>query len=197
MKRNEFIKTCAAGFCGCGVLGLFAQAEDHPESPAGQAQAGQAAATQTPAVPDEVAQLRFQYDGARERFAKLLAVMHEELDEAARGRVLRRLGRECALRNAKFFEAHRGDLAGFVAKETAWLEKAEYDEKAGLLRVVGKPGPCYCPLVKKGQTLASFCMCTLGWQEATYSIILNKPVTAEIEETILGGGSRCSFRIKF
>ena len=24
MKRNEFFKTCGAGICGCGVLGLLA-----------------------------------------------------------------------------------------------------------------------------------------------------------------------------
>jgi len=42
---------------------------------------------------------------------------------------------------------------------------------------------------------AGVCGCTLGWQEAAYSIVIGKPVTAEIEETVLGGGSRCSFRI--
>ncbi len=189
MKRNDFIKTCTAAVCGCGVLNFLAGAEIRPpESGSGQ----------STAVPDEPALLKSQLEGAHERFARLLAVMGEELDEAARNRILRRLGGQCAQRNAKFFEAYRGNLAGFVDRaKTAWLEKAEYDEKAGLLRVVGKPSPCYCPLVKMGLTPASFCTCTLGWQEAAYSTILGKPVTAEIEETVLGGGSRCSFVLRF
>jgi hypothetical protein len=39
--------------------------------------------------------------------------------------------------------------------------------------------------------------CALGWQEAVYSSVIGKPVTAEIEETVLGGGCRCSFRLRF
>ncbi|MCJ7783511.1 MAG: hypothetical protein MUP41_06220, partial [Desulfobacterales bacterium] len=91
---------------------------------------------------------------------------------------------------------YRGDLQGFLAKvKTAWLEKAEYDEKTGILRVIGKPNPCACPLVKVGRTPADFCNCTLGWQQEAFSTVIGKPVTAEIEETVLRGGERCSFRI--
>ncbi len=187
MKRNDFLKTCAAGLCGCGVLGMLTPVEARPGSPSGQ----------TPATPDEMAQLKFQLDGAQERFAVLLGVMGEELDEAARGRILKRLGHECAQKYAPLFNKYRGDLDGFIAKtKTAWLEKAELNKETGILRVIGKPSPCYCPLVKTGRTPAQFCQCTLGWQEAAYSTVLGRPVTAEIEETVLGGGSRCSFRIK-
>jgi hypothetical protein len=187
MKRNEFFKACAAGVCGCGILGLL-----DPVAAGAEARDGQTAAASS-----EIDQLKFQLDGARERFAKLLAIMEEHLDDAARGKVLRQLGRECAQKYAPLFNKYRGDLEGFTAKvKTAWLEKAEFDEKTGILRVVGKPSPCYCPLVKIGRTPAQFCNCTLGWQEAAYSTVLGKPVTAEIEETILRGGTRCSFRIK-
>jgi predicted hydrocarbon binding protein len=37
--------------------------------------------------------------------------------------------------------------------------------------------------------------CILGWQKAAFSTVLGKPVTVEIEESVLRGGSRCSFRI--
>jgi hypothetical protein len=186
MKRNDFLKTCAAGVCGCSVLGLLAPDEARPENASGQAAP----------VPDDLARAKAALDGARERFAALLGVMAERLDEAAYAGILKQLGRECASKNAPFFEKYRGDLEGFTAAaKTAWLENSEYDEKAGVLRVSGKPSPCYCPLVKTGRTPSRFCTCTLGWQEAAYSIILGKPVTAEIEETVLSGGSRCSFRI--
>jgi hypothetical protein len=187
MKRNDFLKACAAGVCACGVLGLLEPVEARPESVNGQAAPGS----------DDLARAKAVLDGARERFAALLGVMAQQLDEAATTKLLKQLGRECASKNASYFEKYRGDLDGFVAAaKTAWLDKAEYDEKAGLLRVSGKPGPCYCPLVKTGRTPSRFCECTLGWQEAAYSIILGKPVTAEIEETVLSGGSRCSFHIR-
>ena len=114
MKRNDFIKTCAAGVCGCGVLGLLAKAGPRPESGDGQ----------TAAVPEGAAQMRSQLEGARERFAQLLAVMGEEIDETARGKILRRLGRECAQKYAPLFNAHRGDLDGFIAR-------AAYDRPHG------------------------------------------------------------------
>jgi predicted hydrocarbon binding protein len=188
MKRTDFLKTCAVGACGCGVLGLLSQAEARAERPAGQ----------TAAEADETAQLKFQLDGARERFALLYGVLGEELDDAARDRVLRKLGGACSKKLAPLLEKYKGDLKGFLALvQTAWLERAELDEKAGTLRVIGKPAPCACPLVKPGRTPASFCRCTLGWQEAVFSTLTGKPVTAEIVETVLGGGSRCSFLIRF
>jgi len=188
MRRNDFLKTCALGACGCGALSLLGLAETSPEKSPGQTQAG----------PDETAMLRFQLDGARERFASLLGIMGEELDEPTRDKILRKLGGACSRKLAPLVNKHKGDLEGFIAAtKTAWLEKAELDEKAGTLRVVGKPAPCACPLVKPGRTSASFCRCTLGWQEAVFSAVIGKPVTAEIEETVLGGGLRCSFRLRF
>jgi hypothetical protein len=193
MKRKEFLKTCALGACGCGVLGLLAQAGAVAERSAGPGQSGQA-----PGAPDEVAQLKFRLDGVSERFALLYGILGEELDEAAREKILRKLGRACSQRHAALLNKYKGDLKGFLALvQTAWLEKAELDEKAGTLRVVGKPAPCACPLAKPGRTPASFCRCTLGWQEAVFSAVAGKRVTAEIEETVLGGGSRCSFRLRF
>jgi len=121
-----------------------------------------------------------------------------ELDGPSRDRVLRKLGGACSQKLTPLLNKYKGDLKGFLALvQTAWLEKAELDEKAGTLRVVGKPAPCACPLVKQGRTPAAFCRCTLGWQEAVFSALIGKPVTAEIEETVLGGGSRCSFRMRF
>jgi hypothetical protein len=50
--------------------------------------------------------------------------------------------------------------------------------------------------VKPGVTPPDFCNCTLGWQKEAYSAILGRPVEAELEESILRGGSRCVFRIR-
>jgi predicted hydrocarbon binding protein len=186
MKRSDFLKTCGAGVCSCGALGLLAPLSARAEN----------GERQTATAPADNSQLKQELDGSRERFAKLVSIMGEDLDGATRDKILARLGRECAQAYSSLFQKYRGDLQGFLAKvKTAWLEKAEYDEKAGILRVIGKPSPCACPLVKVGRTPADFCNCTLGWQQEAFSTVIGKPVTAEIEETVLRGGKRCSFRI--
>jgi predicted hydrocarbon binding protein len=188
MKRNDFFKTCGAGICGCGVLGLL--------TPLAARAADADTAAPGAAVPVDSELLNRQLEGARERFARLLAVMDEQLDAAARGKILQGLGRECAKDYGPFFDKYRGDLPGFLEKiKSAWVERTEYNEKTGILRVVGKPAPCACPLVKAGRTQAEFCDCTLGWQQAAFSTVLGKPVSVEIEESVLRGSSRCSFRI--
>jgi hypothetical protein len=50
-------------------------------------------------------------------------------------------------------------------------------------------------MVEVGTTPPSFCDCTLGWQEKTYSEILGRPVKAELEQSILRGGKKCIYRI--
>ncbi len=186
MKRNEFLKACGAGLCGCGVMGL----------PAAMAASVGGANGQTTAASAEVDTLKRQIDGAHERFAKLVTIMGEDLDGAMRDKILMRLGRECAQAYRPFFQKYRGNLSGFhdVAK-TAWLESAAFDEKTGVLRIAGKPGPCACPLVKAGRTPTDFCNCSAGWQQEAYSTVLDMPIAVEIEETVLRGGQRCSFRV--
>jgi hypothetical protein len=152
--------------------------------------------TAASAAPSEVELLKRQLDGAQERFAELVTIMGEDLDGATRDKILMRLGRECAQAYRPLFQKYRGNLSGFHDKiKMAWLESAAYDEKTGVLRIAGKPGPCGCPLVKAGRTPTDFCNCSAGWQLEAYSIVMDKPVTVEIEETVLRGGQRCSFRI--
>jgi predicted hydrocarbon binding protein len=186
MKRNEFFKMCGAGICGCGVLGLLAPLAARADD----------TAASTAAAPVDPELLKQQLEGARERFARLLSVMDEQLDAATRGKVLQGMGRECSREYSPLFNKYRGDLQGFLAKiKTAWVERTEYDEKTGILLTVGKPAPCGCPLVKAGRTTAEFCDCSRGWTQAAFSTVLGKPVSVEIEESVLRGGSRCSFRI--
>jgi len=186
MRRNEFLKMCRVGLCGCGVMGFLGPLAASANSRDGQ----------TAAAPTELDLLKRQIDEAHERFATLVAIMGEDLDGASREKILMRLGRECAKAYRPLFEKYRGNLTGFHDKiKTAWLDSAEYDEKTGILRVAGKPAPCGCPLVKAGRTPTDFCTCSAGWQQEAYSTVLDKPVAVEIEETVLRGGTRCNFRI--
>ncbi len=186
MKRSEFLKACASGVCGCGLMSLLAPV-------AARAEEKKAAAKAAPAECEETKQ---QLDGARERFAILVTAMGEQLDDATRQKLLQRMGRDCAKAWTPFFEKYRGDLQGFLTKaKTAWVERADYDEKAGVLRVTGKSNPCACPLAKAGRTPGDFCRCSTGWNELAFSTVTGKPVKVEIEESVLRGDPRCSFRI--
>ena len=186
MKRSQFLQTCAAGVCGCGLMALLPPAPARAEEKKDQ-----------PAAPSaECEAQKRQLDGARERFAILVTIADEQLDAATRQKMLLRMGRECAKPYVAYFEKYRGDLKGFLAEaKAAWLESAEFDEKAGVLRTAGKPAPCACPLAKAGRTPASFCDCSLGWNQAAFSTVIGKPVDVQIEESVLRGGTRCRFRI--
>ncbi|HWR36227.1 MAG TPA: hypothetical protein VN622_10195 [Clostridia bacterium] len=184
MNRSEFMKCCTLGMCSCVATLAFS--------------APQAAVAQ--ANNPEADRLKSQLEAVRIRYAKLVSVLDESLDEPTRKKILESLGRECAKQfGSETFEKYRGDIKGFlksIQEPGKWVEKAEFDEAAGSIRIIDKAQKCSCPLVEKGLTPSSQCDCTLGWQKETYSAILGKPVEAEVEESILRGGQRCVFRIK-
>lgn len=186
MERNDFMKVCAAGVCGCSVLGLMAPLSAQTQS--GQAQAS--------TVPTDSELLKRQLDFVHERFANLISIMGENIDNATRDKILLSLGRECAQGYSPLFQKYCGDLQGFLAAiKTRWVDRTEYDETTGTLRVIGKIRPCVCPLAKAGRTPGDFCSCTVGWNQFAFSTVLGKPVTVELEESVLRGGSRCTHRI--
>jgi len=186
MKRNDFMKLCAAGACGCCAPGFLAPLS--AQTPSGQAQPS--------SVPSEADRLRRGLDFVRERFADLMSIMGECVDNATRDKILRKLGHECAQEEAPFFEKYRGDLPGFLeAIKKRWADRTEYDETTGVLRVIGKIPRCVCPLVKAGRTPGDFCACTTGWNQFAFSTVLGKPVTVELEESVLRGSTRCTHRI--
>lgn len=64
-----------------------------------------------------------------------------------------------------------------------------------ILRVIGRIPRCVCPPVKTGRTPVDFCSCTTGWNQFAFSTVLGKPVTVELEESVLRGSTRCTHRI--
>ncbi len=181
MTRGLFLKGCASGVCSCAAVALvpLESASAQPESP------------------EEVA-LKAKIDACQVRFAKLVGILNQNLDPALRKKIFQDLGRECARQYHDLIGKYAKDPKGFLAMaRKQWVETAELDESAGTIRIVDKSSNCSCPLVKHGLTPPEFCDCTLGWQKEAYSTILGRPVEAELEESILRGGRRCVFRIRF
>jgi len=179
MTRTDFMK-CTLRMCSCAALAFSPQAS-------AQAESGNV----------EVDELKWKLDASRQRFAILVGILDENLDETTRKKIFESLGRQCAKQYSDLIERYQGNIDGFLDEiRKRWVEKAEYDKETGRIRITDRSKTCTCPLVDQSLTPQDFCDCTLGWQKETYSAILGKPVDAELEESILRGGSRCVFRIQ-
>ena len=182
MTRSEFMKCCTLGACSCSLIAIATTG------------------TATESTDPEIGALKAQREAIRIRYAELLGILDDEVDGATRKRIFERLGRTCADQfRAITYDKYKGDIRGFLAAIQApsrWVEKVEYNEKTGTIRIFDRSKTCTCPLVKEGFTPSDRCECTLGWQKQTYTDILGKPVEAELEESILRGSTHCVFRIQ-
>lgn len=187
MNRKEFVRDCAAAICAAGFCC------------AGKAQDGNAVGSAAPGCdPKELKDLGNKSDAASLRFSKLIEILDTRLPEQERKQILHMLGGKCAdTYRAELIDRFKGNIKGFLEEGLRnWMAEADYDEAKRTLRIVDKGPSCSCPMVKVRATPGSFCDCTLGWQEATYSEILGSAVKAELEESILRGGKRCVYRIR-
>jgi predicted hydrocarbon binding protein len=187
INRKEFVKNCAAAVCATGLCC------------ATKAPGAQAADDALQACdPKELTAVKDKADAAHLRFSKLIEIIEAKLPEGERKQILHALGGKCAdTFRASLIDRYKGNIKGFLEEgRRNWMAEADYDEAKGTIRIVDKGPSCSCPMVKVGTTPGSFCDCTLGWQEQTYSEILGRPVKAELEESILRGGKRCVYRIK-
>lgn len=174
------MRCCSLGMCSCAAT-VFLPTET------AQAQPGNA----------EMDALKGKLDFVQKRFAKLVEILNENLDEPARKKVWESLGRDHARDYRSLTDRYKGNLRGFLDDiQKQWVEKAEYDEQAGTIRITDKSPVCTCPLVKQGLTPQDFCNCTLGWQKEAYSAVVGRPVGVVLEESILRGGKKCVFRIQ-
>ena len=181
MNRKEFLEAaCAWGVCSCAVFSQSAQAEE------------QADATQA-----ELGNLKWKLDFVTQRFAKLVALMNETLDESTLAGLFESMGRECAKGFKQEFEPFKGDPEGFLKSiQQKWVQSARWDESTGTVRVVDKAKHCTCAFVNEKIMSSQFCHCSVGWQKEAYETVLGRPVDVEIEESILKGHKRCVFCIK-
>lgn len=186
INRKDFVKGCAAAFCASGMCCAAQESGALPKQE-----------QKDVCDPNQFSELRDRAEAARLRFSKLIEIIEIELPQDERKQILHSLGGRCAdtYRNT-LIDRYKGNIEGFLEEGCrTWMAEAAYDKANGTIRIVDKGPSCSCPLVKVGTTPASFCDCTLGWQEQTYSEILGRRVKANLEESILRGGKRCVYRI--
>lgn len=183
ITRKEFLSKCAAAST-TGLFCCMGRAEEPP--------------SQSSCDPEEMKRVKVRADAARDRFAGLITQIESSLPESQRKQLLHGLGTWCAnTYRASLLDRYKGNIHGFLEEGLrSWMAEAHYDEASGVIRVVDKSPTCSCPMVKDRSTPASFCDCTLGWQETAYSSILGRPVKAELKESILRGDKRCVYEIR-
>jgi hypothetical protein len=99
MTRSEFVKCCALGACSCSLAALSA-------TETAAAQSGNS----------EVDALKAEREASRIRYAKLLGILDEEVDQATRKRIFERLGRVCADPfRAITYDKYKNDIRAFLA----------------------------------------------------------------------------------
>ena len=174
ISRKEFVSVATAlgAFC-CGASALMGQDGTAPNS--------------------EIEMLKNQIAFMRKRMARLVLA----LDEPTREKVLETMGRECAKEFSFLTEKYKGNVEGFLEDaKRQWIATADYNKEAGTIDIADSGTACTCAFVESGVTPPEFCSCSLGWQKEAYSTIMEEPMDAELNASILKGDPHCGFRIK-
>ncbi len=179
MNRTEFLRSCSAGLCACivaeGISPTTSLASNAP----------------TP----EDWRLRF----VRRRYARLIGILSEKMDQKALDEVLHELGAYCSSTDARLAD-YRGNLEGYCAhlRQTASGDDVAVDRERGIITVTSPARTdCFCPWISVGdKTPAVVCNCSLGWQQATWETVTGKKVHVELKESVLRGGKRCVFEVR-
>ncbi|MBK8477425.1 MAG: hypothetical protein IPL39_14325 [Opitutaceae bacterium] len=183
MERRDFLKSaCAAGLCSCTVAGLLAGEEAKP---------GVSAPAAIP--PSEDWRIAF----GKQRYAKLVSLVAEKVDERTFGEIIEDLGRFCS--GSGFAGKYVGDLDGYLAESRRrWGAQTEHDAEAGVVKISFQTpqGDCGCPLMGKGLVPAAACRCSVGAMRQALAVVSGRAVDVELKESVLQGGARCAFAIR-
>lgn len=177
MNRKKFIRTAcqvgigAATFLSGGVMSQETKPEEN--KPADR-------------------HLKFLHDWLK----NLMENMGEQMDETKKIKLLEACGRDCAGAHARQeAQKHVGNLDAWLGTLKKWVGEANVKREGNQIQVVYSK--CFCPLVQDSAPFANgaYCNCSRGWLLEIFETVIQKPVQVEKEETILGGGKECRFKI--
>jgi hypothetical protein len=172
MDRKEFLRGCATGLCACAAACLPKAA--------------------TAADKSEDWRLPF----VKQRYAKLIGVLSERMDEKALSASLQEVGSFCAAQDSKITK-FRGDLDGYCKELARNGTSVTRDDVRKVYIVSGTPqADCFCPLNSvAAKTPGAACECTLGWNRHNWNIVLQKETKVVLLESVLRGGKVCKVEI--
>jgi hypothetical protein len=138
--------------------------------------------------------------------------LDETADARTRRAVMRECGNACAARHDTMARSMRrryaeaADLDSFLVDETRRFGGGlRYERQGRSILHVYEPGKyrhptrCYCGLakgLKPTETLSkTFCECSAGFVEYTWSTVLGRPVSVKLLESAVTGGTACRFLV--
>jgi hypothetical protein len=174
VDRKEFLKACTGGLCACAATCIPAAAE--------------------PAKED------WRWGFIKRRYAKLLNLLSETMDEGTLSQTLFKLGTYCSAEYDRNLARFRGDVAGFAEdiRKTSSGDIVTVDGKTGVITMTSpERAECFCPLNSAAaKTPGVVCNCSLGWQTHSWETVLQKKVRVDLKEAVLRGDKRCVFEIR-
>ncbi|MGD2090331.1 MAG: hypothetical protein PVH61_29410 [Candidatus Aminicenantes bacterium] len=133
-----------------------------------------------------------------EWLANLMKNMDTHLEEETKIKLMEECGRSCAQNSIKE-EAlkYQGKLDDWLGKMKKWVGVKNIHQQQDRIQVVYDK--CFCQLVQDIPPIlsASFCHCSRGWLMEIFETVLEKPVTVEMEDSIMKGGKQCRFSVSF
>ncbi len=175
MDRKEFLKGCATGLCACATACLPV-----------------AAGAAEPAKPED-----WRLPFVKQRYAKLLNVLSQKIDEPTLSAALQEMGAFCASQNEERARKFRGDIEGYCKSFKDGSMDVRYDKVRNLITSIYSPGAdCTCAFNSlANKTPGVECECSVGWVRHNFGIVLEREPKVELKEAVLRGGKICKFEI--
>ena len=191
MDRKEFLRSAGLAGLGTGMCCLM----------------GRTVAAQDQAVAAPIHSCQEKVDFAQGWVTRFMDVLDGGLDAAARARIMEANGQACFRAYTKSVNRHITPVPFESWAESARQHPGDEIRVEGrtvylayLTNYQGKPvpeGACLCPLVesKPAGLSATYCHCSVGYIAEWLGQTFGRPVTVELQESVLRGGKRCRFKI--
>jgi hypothetical protein len=172
MDRKEFLKGCVTGVCACAAACLPKTAF--------------AADTQK----DD-----WRLPFVKQRYAKLIKVLGQRMDDKALSASLQELGEFCAAQDDEKMAKFRGDPDGYCMEIEKHGTAVTRDKANNVYTTSFDPkGSCGCPLNGE-KTPGAVCECSIGWTRHTWTTVLGKAPKVVLKESVLRGGKVCKVEV--
>ncbi|MFW9923884.1 MAG: DUF6144 family protein [Candidatus Thorarchaeota archaeon] len=127
----------------------------------------------------------------------LMDSMNENLDEESRQKVLSKTGGYCARAHAtdlfKKIKLQSNDINELISILNKELKGTKWSlDNGNKLTVIYEK--CYCPFINtKLHHSEVQCDCSVGWLKENLEILFNKEINVELKESVVRGGTQCTF----
>jgi hypothetical protein len=132
---------------------------------------------------------------------QMIDALDRAVDEDTRRSIIERCGRRClgasTLAKARRLVKEAQDLDNLLSRLNAAHIGGGRLERRGTV-IWAAYDRCYCGSVSKTRDRfsATYCYCSCGWYRQLFEALLERPVSVELQSSIIQGDERCAFLIR-